>query len=519
MRCEELNCLDLVIFNAYVYSPDPLKVEAVGVKDSKIVFLGTLHDAELSKCKKTKFINAKGFSLTPGIIDSHTHMIDEGFRYSWLDLSNTTSFKDLIRALTEAKKIVHKGEWILGRSWDESKWKDEPRYPTIRDLDDISKEHPIFIRRIDGHMGVINTKACEILKIPKSIPGIIKDEKGKFTGIIKESALEYVDNKLKNNMEALIKAVEVAFKKAMRKGVTAVSDFLYPQTFNALQHYFYSKWDLYRVSVYFWSKYADKLIDLGFKPEFGNSFIKIAGIKLMMDGSIGAKTAALREPYVDDPSNKGMLLIDVEELKELMKKGERIGLQFAIHAIGDRAIDAVLEVYKESQRIKKLRHRIEHFELVHEEHLDLVKKYDVVISVQPNFVANWQHPNGLYEKRLGKERVKKMNPFRKIIDKGIHMGFGSDCMPFDPFYGIYGAVNHPIPESAITTLEALRAYTSEAAYIERSEDYIGKIEENYMADMVLIRGNILSMKPEEIRKIEVGYTIINGKTHSFTKWK
>ncbi|MGQ4892166.1 MAG: amidohydrolase [Candidatus Njordarchaeia archaeon] len=508
-----MTCLDTVIFNAYVYSPEPLNVEAVGLDKGKIVFLGTLHDAELSKCKKTKFIDAEGLSLLPGIIDSHTHMIDEGFRSTWLDLSNINSFKDLIKALAEAKKIVKKGEWILGHSWDESKWKDEPRYPTKKDLDEVSKGHPIFIRRIDGHMGVINSKAYEVLKMPKGTPGIIKDSQGEFTGIVKEAALEYIDNKLKNNMHALIKAVEVAFKKALKKGVTTVHDFLYPQTFNALQHYFYSRWNMYRVSVYFWSKYADRLIDLGFRPELGNSFIKIAGIKLMMDGSIGARTAALRDPYIDDPSNRGMILVDIEELKELLKKGERMGFQFAIHAIGDRAIDAVLEVYKESQQMKKLRHRIEHFELVHEEHLKFVRKHDIALSMQPNFVANWQQPNGLYEKRLGKERVKQMNPFRAIVDMGIHMAFGSDCMPFDPFYGIFGAVEHPIKNSAITILEAIKAYTFEGAYIERNEDIKGRIERNYLADLVLVKGDIASIKSRDIPKLQVISTIINGRIH------
>ena len=509
-------CLDLIIIGGRIYQPELSDYEAIGVESGYIKFLGTIHDAMLLKCKKTRVIEANGGAIVPGFIDAHTHLIDDGFRSGWIDLSNVKSFKDLINALTEAKKTVKKGDWILGHSWDESKWKDEKRYPTAKELDEVSTEHPIFIRRIDGHMGVINTKAYEVLKIPKNLPILIYDNNGRFTGLVKEKALEYIDDRLKRDTRALIRGIKISVEKALKKGVTSIHEFVSPYLFNSLQKYFYSNWELYRTTVYFWFNYAETLMDLGFRTSFGDSFIKIGGIKLMMDGSIGARTAALREPYSDDPSNKGVLMHNIGEVLELLKKAEKVGLQLAIHAIGDRAIDTVLEVYKKSNKMNELRHRIEHFEIAREEHIVEAKRYNVILSMQPNFVANWQHPNGMYEKRLGKERVRLMNPFKEILDAGIHMAFGSDCMPFDPIYGMYGAVNHPFKEHAISVLEALKAYTFEAAYAEGGEDTKGSILEGKLADITILDKDISAIDKRELINLKVVYTILHGKSYKFS---
>ena len=499
----------ILIKNGKILTPFEIIEGNLLIKENKIVEIG---DIECSG--DCTVINARGKSVLPAFIDAHTHTIFEGAKLEWLDLSNITRFKDLLRALDEAKKVIKPGDWIIGHSWDESKWFDEPRYPTIKDLDEISKDHPIFIRRIDGHMGVLNSKALELLNVPKKLRGFELDKDGKPTGIVKEDALSYVDGLIREKFLDYQKAIKNAFRKLLELGIASVHDFVNPIMFNALQKFLEENKFLYRNTLYFWAEYAEKLIDLGFKTGFGNSFIKISGIKIMMDGSIGARTAALREPYADDPNERGVLLHSSEDLRELIKKAEKVGLQLAVHAIGDRAIDAALEAFKYSAKAKKLRHRVEHFEIVHEEHIRIVKKIGLTLSMQPNFVANWQTSGGLYERRLRRERVKIMNPFKSLFSANIIVGFGSDCMPLDPLYGIWAALNHPIESERLSLLEAIRGYTYNSAYLEFSEEFKGAIKKNYLADVIILRNDITKIDAKDILDVKVEKIIIDGKLYN-----
>lgn len=490
----------------------PFQVEekkGILIRDDKIYYIGDLSEARYLANDDAKRIISKRGAVLPAFIDAHTHTIFEGIKSGWLDLSGITSFKDFLRALEEAKKITKPGQWIIGHSWDESHWKDEPRYPTIKDLDEVSTSHPIYVRRIDGHMGVINSKALEILKIPPNMRGFIKNERGEFTGIVKEDTLDYVDKKIQENIINFRTVIEKSFTKLKKLGIASVHEFVSPLFFNALLDYLDKSGNIYRNTVYFWLEYAQKLIDLGFRTNFGNSKIKIGGIKLMMDGSIGARTAALRQPYQDAPSEKGILFHTSDEIEELIKKADKAGLQLAIHAIGDRAIDELLTAYKKSTMIKELRHRIEHFEITHEEHIKTVKKIGVTLSMQPNFVANWQTPGGLYERRLGKARTKIMNQFKTILENSIPMAFGSDCMPMDPLYGIWAAVNHPIKEQRINVIDAITSYTYMGAYLEHSEHFKGSLKEGFIADIIILDKNPLTEK--NLRKINVKHFIFGGK--------
>ncbi len=509
-----MNCYDIIVKGGNILTPEPVKegyVDSIGIKAGKIASLGLIHDIRSKVCLKTKIINAEGTTIIPAFIDAHTHMVDMGFRMGWIDLSGVNKFMDMMTLLSEVASKTPKGQWIIGHSWDESKWKDEPRYPTLKDLDEISRDHPIYLRRIDGHMGVINSLAYEKLKIPHDLPYLVFDEKGKFTGLIKEKAMEYVDAKLKSNQRELIKAVERSHRVAINKGVTAVGEFVTPESLNALNQYFAKNFNMYKVTAYFWVEYLDYVLKMGIRTFTRTSKIKIGGVKLMVDGSIGSRTAALREPYKDDPSNKGKLLFTEEELEEIILKAEKADMQVVIHAIGDRAIDTVIDVYKKARKVRELRHRIEHFEMVHEEHIMAVKKLGIVVSMQPNFTANWQQRGGLYERRLGWERAKKMNPYKQIYESGVIMAFGSDNMPFDPLYGIYGAMSHPLVEERLTFEEAVKAYTYYSAVANNSEKYRGSISPGKEADIVMLEGNLVRTLPEDVLNTKIRYFLQDGR--------
>ena len=508
-----MTCYQSIIKGGRILTPEPLDGEmdfAIGIMAGKIDRVEYAHDLRSKICMKTKIISAEDSTVIPAFIDAHAHMVDTGWRMDWIDLSGVNKFMDMMTLLSEIASKTPKGQWIIGHSWDESKWTDEPRYPTAKDLDEISREHPIYLRRIDGHMGVINTLAYEKLKIPKDLPYVIFDEKGKFTGIVKEKAMEYIDAKLKKDKTQLIRAVSNSFKLAMEKGVSAVGEFVTPSTLNALQQFFTQNFKLYGVTAYYWIEYLDMLLSTGIKTYTRTSKIKVGGVKLMVDGSIGSRTAALREPYKDDPNNRGELLYTLEELEEIIKKAEKANMQVVIHAIGDRAIDTVLEAYKKASKIKQLKHRIEHFEMVHEEHISLVKKLGIVVSMQPNFTANWQNRGGLYERRLGWDRAKKMNPYKEIYDNGIIMAFGSDCMPFDPLYGVYGAMTHPLEEQRLTFQEAVKAYTLYSAIANGSEGYRGEIKPKKEANILVLEGDLVDENPENIRDAKIKHFILDG---------
>ncbi len=514
MGCASLFIISSNIFTPRIMESPPYSPLALAIKGGKIEGINNFHDMRSKVCATTKIVKAEKNTVLPGFIDAHTHMIDMGWRSSWIDLSNVKRLEDLISLLAEIAKKTKPGEWILGHSWDESKWIDEKRFPSIKDLDSISEKNPIYLRRIDGHIAVANTLAIRMLKIPENTPIIEKNKKGELTGVIKEKALEIAEKKLRSYFMDVEKALDLAFSKSIKKGVTSVTEYLTPTQLALITNYLAKKPRLYRIAAYIWIEHLDEISDFNMKIMHGTSYIKFNGIKLMADGSIGARTAALREPYRDDPSNRGVLFYDENELGEIVRKAEKLGYQLSIHAIGDKAIDVVISALKKSESIHKLRHRIEHFEMVRDEHIDAVRKSNILISMQPNFVANWQHPGGLYEKRLGWHRAKDMNPFKTLMESGIMVGFGSDCMPFDPIYGIYGALTHPKDEERLTIEEAIRAYTLNSAYLEGSEKVKGSLEQGKIADIVVLDRNIKNITPKELINTRIKYTIIGGSLYT-----
>jgi len=513
-----MGCASLFIISSNFYAPQPITSPsfsplALIIKGNKIEEIGNLHDLRSKVCATTKIVKAERYTVLPGFIDGHTHMIDMGWRGNWIDLSNVKKLEDLLFLLTEVAKNTKPGEWILGHSWDESQWIDEKRFPSLRELDSISDQNPIYLRRVDGHIAIANTLALQLLKIPENTPIIEKDKEGRITGVIKERALEIAEKRLKAYFMNIEKAIDFAFKKAIEKGITSVTEYLTPTQLALMTNYIAKKPRLYRIAAYVWIDYLDQITDFNMKIMHRTSYIKFNGVKLMVDGSIGARTAALREPYKDDPSNKGILFFDENELNEIVRKADKLGYQLSIHAIGDRAIDVAISALRESRSIDKLRHRIEHFEMVKDEHVDHVKKLKIPVSMQPNFVANWQHPGGLYEKRLGWERAKRMNPFKTLFDSGIIVGFGSDCMPLDPLYGIYGALTHPIEDERLTLEEAIRAYTLNSAYLEGNERFKGSLERGKIADIIILDRNLKNIVPKELINTAIKYTIIGGSLY------
>jgi len=239
---------------------------------------------------------------------------------------------------------------------------------------------------------------------------------------------------------------------------------------------------------------------------------------MYIDGSIGARTAVFFEPYADDPSTSGIFTTQPKDLRQRVLTSHRLGMQVAIHAIGDRGIEEALnaiEAALDEEPRNDHRHRIEHCEVLTENQILRIKRLGVVASMQPNFAGEWGQPGGMYEQRLGPERLRRSNPYRRMLDEGIKVAFGSDCgycppWPFNPIYGLWSAVNHPIEESRITLEKAIKCYTLDAAYASFEEDLKGSIEPGKLADITLLSEDLTSMPPEKIGEARVDLTMVDG---------
>ncbi|HHT9117635.1 MAG TPA: amidohydrolase, partial [Candidatus Hypogeohydataceae bacterium YC38] len=259
----------------------------------------------------------------------------------------------------------------------------------------------------------------------------------------------------------------------------------------------------------------DELLELrGLLPGQGNDKLKVGAIKFFVDGSLGAHSAALVEPYEDEPENYGRLRWNQAQLRDKVVEFHKEGWQLALHAIGDRAILAALEVLEEAQERfprENHRHRLEHCELLPEGAMERIKGLDLIVSAQPNFVAQWGFPGGLYQKKLGRRRWGKMNPLREFYNMSISLAFGSDGMPLDPLYGIWSAANHPVEESRLSPLEALYCYSRGSAFASFEEDLKGTIQPGKLADLAVLSQDPTTVPIEEIKDIRVEITILGGE--------
>ncbi|MGQ9679497.1 MAG: amidohydrolase [Candidatus Bathyarchaeia archaeon] len=483
-------------------------ISSVGKKGEVVIPVG----AEL--------IDASGRTVVPGLIDAHTHFLRMGIAMVQLvDLRDTSTIEEALNLIKKRVSSAKKGEWIIGRGWDESKWKDG-RYIVKDDLDPFSPDNPIMLVRICGHLITLNSKALSIAEVTKDTPDppggkIDKDPKGEPTGILRD-ARRLVDRVLPPVTEELaLEGLKQACQRALSLGCTGIHDAgLTPQDIRFYQRAYEKGLLSIRAFLMMRDEATEAAFKLGVYTGFGNEFLKIGSVKLLIDGSMGARTAAFFEPYEDDPSTKGLLIMSPEELNMRVKAAHGNMFQVAIHAIGDRgiefAITAIEEALKENPR-KNHRHRIEHCEVLSPAQIERIKALGIIASMQPNFVGEWSQPGGMYEARIGLKRLKQNNPYRAMLDEDVKLAFGSDCMPFNPIYGISSAVNHPIKESRISLVEAVKAYTLGAAYSSFEEDIKGSVEPGKLADITIFEGDLTKMPEEKIKDAEVYMTIVNGK--------
>jgi predicted amidohydrolase YtcJ len=446
-----------------------------------------------------KKLDLRGYCVMPGFIDCHTHLVSRGIELQRVDLEKCASLTECLEKLREAE---HEDcDIVFGSNWDESKWA-HGNVKTVNKttLNAISTKKPIIMRRICGHFAVTNTRALDsISRNWKTVDRV--------NGYLYGDVALNLNEIFKPSDEMVKEAVEVACTEALSHGITSIHEVTTPKQFRVLQNCKEQHALKLRMALYVPHKYFDALVSQDMPVGSGNDFLAPRGMKIYLDGSIGAKTAAVIKPY--QHTNKcGNLLLSMSMVSALVQQAEEQGIQLMVHAIGDRTIHEVLKVLEENMsRHNVLRHRLEHIEMVDSASIKKIAEMNIIASMQPNFVRQWQMPGGLYENHLG-IRYKKMNCFKDLLNAGVRVIFGSDCMPLGPLFGIHGAINHPFQCGRLTPLEALRLYTAEATYATFDEEKKGTIEPGKFADLIVLDKNPLT--DSNLDSIRVVAVFVNG---------
>ncbi|MEO0093497.1 MAG: amidohydrolase [candidate division WOR-3 bacterium] len=448
------------------------------VKDTKIL---KVTDESISIPDEPK-IDFEDKFIVPGFIDSHVHILGTGLQFLLPNFSTAQSLEEVFDLLLTGRSKNKGLKFLIGYNLEPENLK-EKRFPTRIELDKVIKDIPVILYRIDGHSAVLNTKGLEFVFGSGLEVGVELDHYKIPSGVVRGKAFEIAAKKFRQflNPDIKIEAISLACKQAIVKGITTIvamigSDAPDDDSFQLLLKVkdklpievvpFYQTQDVERVKA------------LG--------LTRIGGC-ILIDGSFGSRTAALTEDYEDEPGNKGILYFQDEELLNFFQEASAAGLQIAVHAIGDRAIDQVVSCYEKFLQENLLRHRIEHAELLNDNLIERIAKLGIILSVQPAFEYYWGGSDKMYAERLG-ERYKLTNPYRKLIDTRITLCGGSDSpiTPLDPVLGIKSAVNHPNLEHRLTHREAFQLFTKNGAYAIFKENEIGVLKPNFLADFLVL---------------------------------
>lgn len=523
--------VELVIYNANVVTLDNERerAEAIVVEGGKIKYVGNNEVALKYVGKGTKLMDVKGATVLPGFVDSHMHLTSLGASLSRLDLVGTRSKQQILELVQEEAKKLRENEWLLGRGWDQNDW-DDKEFPTASDLDSVVKDKPVCLTRIDGHAIWVNSKAMELAKINEKTADpdggrIVRDKRSnKPIGVFIDRAEELITRAIPAvSEEQLKKNILKGMVECVKNGLTMVNDAgavldeikiykeLKEQNKLMLRLYVMISDDKNTLR-----HYRDKGPELGKKDHM----LMIKAIKLYADGAMGSRGAAFFEPYNDDASNKGLLLITKDRLDKMVRLADSDNWQLCTHAIGDKAIYHTLEAYAKGKGTKEARHRIEHAQVVRLAAIAMFKKYNIIASMQPIHATSDMY---WAEDRIGKGRLKGAYAWRSFIDAGVIVAGGSDAPveSVNPLLGIYAAVTRKdlqgypesgwMPEQKLNIIEAIELYTKNAAYASFMENIKGVIKKGYLADFTILDKDITKIEFEQIPKTKVLNTIVGGK--------
>ena len=534
--------LDKLFINGEIYSmkKEGEKFQSLGVKDGKITFLGT--DEEAKNVTSKELIDLKGKMMIPGMADAHLHLYAYCQNLTFVDLSKVHNINEMINLMKEKVKNVKKGDWVKGVNFDQSKWK-ENRFPTLEEMDSISKDNPVIIKRCCLHAVVANSKALKIAGIGKNYQagsgGIVELDKDSMpNGILREQSTKVFDDILPDplkDIEVQKKIMQDVLNDMSSKGITTIHTYAakiwqYNEDINIYKNFEKEGKLPLRVTVCIDELFEPEILT---KEKLNNPYrkVQLGAYKIFSDGSMGSRSAALKKPYSDDPQNSGFMLFTQEELNNKILTGYEHGLQPAIHAIGDRALDMTLSAIEHTLKTTKekgmtdeeqknrLPFRIIHVQMIDDDLLKRMKKLPLVLDIQPIFLCTDLH---WIEDRIGKERLKGSFALKTMEKAGLIQTGGSDCPveTYEPLKGIYAAVTRQdmegyptegfLPEERLSVYEALCMYTKNVPYATGQESVLGTLEIGKFADLTVLEKNLFKIDKKEIKDIKVEQTYVAG---------
>lgn len=518
---------DLILIHGSVWTGNDAqpRAEALAISGDTLLAVGSEKEVLKFKGKDTKLIDLEGKFVTPGFIDSHLHFLTGGFNLASVQLRDASSKEEFIRRIGEYAKTLRPGEWITGGDWDHTLWGGE--LPDRNWIDPVTPENPVFINRLDGHMSLANSMALKLAGVDDKVQeveggAIVRDAKGKLTGIFKENAEGLVRKAVPEpSPEQADTALVNAMNYVASKGVTSVHHMV--GYLDAMERARDKQTLITRIYCMMpLSRWKD-LKNQREKEGLGDKWVKLGGLKEFVDGSLGSHTALMLSPFADSPKDKGIMVNSEDSLYKWTLEADKEGFQVMIHAIGDRANRILLDIYESVALLNGPRDR--RFRIEHAQHLaptDIPRfgKLGVIASMQPYHLMD----DGRWaEKFIGPDRKKTTYAFKTLLETGATLAFGSDwyVAPPTPLDGIWGAVTRRtlddkntdgwVPEEKITVDQALKAYTINGAYASFEEKIKGTLEPGKLADFTVISDDLTKIDPVQIREAKILQTWVGGK--------
>ena len=527
---------DLILYNGKLYTQDPdiPKASAIALQNGRILAVGNNSAIQALATPRTKEVNLEGRRVLPGLTDSHIHFYEWAFFLQGLTLEDAKSLDEIQSRVQTVVRQSKPGTWIIGQGWNQDRWS-VPKLPSRSDLDKVAPDNPVILWRTDLHLAWVNSLALQTAEIDAATPdpdmGVIdRDESGQPTGILQELAINLVREVMPPHTDAQTdEAMRRAMTKVHQLGLTGVHDFRImggedgPPALRAWQRLrAANKLDL-RAWVLLPGELLDEAITLGLQTGFGDDFLRIGPAKFFSDGATGPRTAWMLEAFED--AGTGLPLTPMSQMAEAISKAHRAGISTAIHAIGDRAVRELLDVFsevtseQESHTKPRIPHRIEHVQHSHPDDLKRLGPLGLTASVQPLHLTDDMQ---MIDKACG-PRAQWAYAFRDLLDAGTVLALGSDCPVAspNPFWGIHAAVTRQQRDGTpsggwqasqkLSLAEAVWGYTMGAAIASGQENDQGSLTPGKLADLIVLDQDIFEIPEEQIHSTQVTMTVFHGR--------
>jgi hypothetical protein len=526
---------DVIVVNGRVYTVDPQRAEAqaVAIRGDRIVAVGSTPEALTFRGPRTQVIDAGGRAVIPGLHDAHGHVLGLGESLQQVDLRGTPSVQAVLDTIRARAGQLPKGRWILGRGWDQNDWPDQA-WPTAAQLDAAAPDHPVYLSRVDGHAAWVNTAALRAASVTAGTADpeggrLLRTPKGEPTGVLVDRAMGLVSRHVPRPDRATRREqLKLADDRAASLGLTMVHDAGVSQADAAMYR---EVADAGQLKTRLYVMLAAPAPGASLPPPLighASHLLTVRAVKLVADGALGSRGAALHAPYSDEPGTRGLLVTSPEQLRAQALAVVRAGYQPCIHAIGDRANTAVLDLFEELQRVvpgsRALRMRDEHAQILRPSDIPRFKALEVIASVQATHATSdmpW------VARRIGDTRTREgAYVWQALRRSGAVLANGSD-FPVEepnPMFGFYAAVTRQdhagqppggwMPDQRLSRAEALHSFTAGAAYAAHLEKELGTLRDGALADLLVLSDDIMQVAPAQILKARPLLTIRGGRiTH------